>query len=250
MVEHWIPLEALRQGAVFETRTGLRALKTDARYALGSCECVLHENGTRLYFDTGGGAAQHNATEVRELSYILPPLLPLERGDFRKAEFRASAAPWPEAREYICDNRDSDDLYKLSISMGGNGDWYVSVLPKDDRWSRATVRLCTSGGAISAVPGLVQAVCDAYRALGGEIPTPPMVNPFADLLGEEDPRIAELEAEAAHLTSKVREAWDIIHHERAANDKRNGEKHDAHVRALADKDAEIARLRAELTGKV
>ncbi len=203
MVEHWIPLEALRQGAIFETRDGRRAVKTAGRYALGSCECVLLESGARAYFDTGGGAAQHNATEVRELSYLLPPLLPLERGDFRQRELRASAAPWPEAREYLCDDRDDDEPYKLSISMGGNGDWYVSVLPKGDRWSRATVRLCTSGGAIRAVPGLVEAVCDAYRALGGEIPTAPMVNPFADILGEDSPRIAELEAEVVGLRTEL-----------------------------------------------
>lgn len=47
---------------------------------------------------------------------------------------------------------------------GGNGDWYVVTVPEGER-SISAVRLCTSGGASSAVPGLVPLFAEAFRKL-------------------------------------------------------------------------------------
>lgn len=74
-------------------------------------------------------------------------------------------------RRYVTDDRDEMDRNELVIFQGGNGDWYVGVVEEgtaglagSGRW----VRLCTSGGASSAKPGLTAAIAAAYRALGGQ----------------------------------------------------------------------------------
>lgn len=80
---------------------------------------------------------------------------------------------WGDARSYVCDDargidaNTGDKVYQLTISQGGNGDWYVAVLPKGHRIG-PSVRLRTSGGAATGCPGLTIAIADAYRALGGE----------------------------------------------------------------------------------
>lgn len=65
---------------------------------------------------------------------------------------------------YLTDDRDCKDRRELVISFGGNGDWYVSVVPEG---AAATigVRLCTSGGASSKVPGLTVSIANAFRAI-------------------------------------------------------------------------------------
>ena len=67
---------------------------------------------------------------------------------------------------YLTDDRDLplEQQRSLVIFQGGNGDWYVQV---GDHRGRAMdgVRLCTSGGAASAAPGLTAAIADAYRAV-------------------------------------------------------------------------------------
>lgn len=67
---------------------------------------------------------------------------------------------------YLTDDRDlpDDELRTLVIFQGGNGDWYVQIAPKHGRTTEG-VRLCTSGGASSAAPGLTVAVAEAYRAI-------------------------------------------------------------------------------------
>jgi hypothetical protein len=67
---------------------------------------------------------------------------------------------------YLTDDRDlpEEDLRALVIQQGGNGDWYVSVTGKSG-YSTEGVRLCTSGGASSKVPGLTVAIANAYRAI-------------------------------------------------------------------------------------
>jgi hypothetical protein len=82
-----------------------------------------------------------------------------------------------EAAVYLTDDRDlpDDELRTLVIFQGGNGDWYVQVANKEGR-STEGVRLCTSGGASSQVPGLTVAIATAYRAImaaqRGEPPPP------------------------------------------------------------------------------
>lgn len=67
---------------------------------------------------------------------------------------------------YLTDDRDlpEDELRTLVIFQGGNGDWYVQVAPKHGRTMEG-VRLCTSGGASSAAPGLTVSIAEAYRAI-------------------------------------------------------------------------------------
>lgn len=67
---------------------------------------------------------------------------------------------------YLTDDRDlpEEDLRALSIFPGGNGDWYVQVTPAHGR-SMEAVRICTSGGAATACPGLPLAIAEAYRCM-------------------------------------------------------------------------------------
>jgi len=65
---------------------------------------------------------------------------------------------------YLTDDRDSSRRLELVIGWGNNGDWYVVTVPEGERSMRA-VRLCTSGGASSAVPGLTVLVADMFRKL-------------------------------------------------------------------------------------
>ena len=73
-----------------------------------------------------------------------------------------------EIREvrYLTDDRDLEgDLNELVIGFGGNGDWYVAVVPKGQGTIGRSMRICTSGGASAAVPGLGIAISDAFRAI-------------------------------------------------------------------------------------
>lgn len=73
-----------------------------------------------------------------------------------------------EIREvrYLTDDRDARDgrRLELCIGWGANGDWYVVTVPEGER-SISAVRLCTSGGASSAVPGFVPLIAEAFRKL-------------------------------------------------------------------------------------
>lgn len=72
------------------------------------------------------------------------------------------------AREvrYLTDDRDARDgrRLELCIGWGDNGDWYVVTVPEGEH-SVSMVRLCTSRGASSAVPGLVPLFAEAFRKL-------------------------------------------------------------------------------------
>ncbi len=70
----------------------------------------------------------------------------------------------PEVR-YLTDDRDESKRNELVILPGGNGDWYVSVVPEGQGCAGKGVRICTSGGASKAAPGLPGAIADAYRAI-------------------------------------------------------------------------------------
>lgn len=67
---------------------------------------------------------------------------------------------------YLTDDRDLplEDQRALVIFPGGNGDWYVQVTPHHGRGMDG-VRICTSGGASSACPGLPNAIAEAYRCM-------------------------------------------------------------------------------------
>lgn len=72
-----------------------------------------------------------------------------------------------EAVRYLTDDRDQEPRHELVVFQGGNGDWYVSVLPEGDRIGPC-VRLCTSGGASHAAPGLTHAAHLMYDAIAGQ----------------------------------------------------------------------------------
>lgn len=73
---------------------------------------------------------------------------------------------------YLCDDRDLPSRNELVISQGGNGDWYVAVAPEGEGTIGRGVRLSTSGGAQSAVPGLARAAAEMFRALAALAPEP------------------------------------------------------------------------------
>jgi hypothetical protein len=66
---------------------------------------------------------------------------------------------------YLTDDRDARDgrRLELCIGWGNNGDWYVVTVPEGEH--SLMVRLCTSGGASSAVPGFVPLIAQAFRKL-------------------------------------------------------------------------------------
>jgi hypothetical protein len=66
---------------------------------------------------------------------------------------------------WLTDDRDEKEKNELVIFQGGNGDWYVGVTPEGEGCIGRTVRICTSGGAASRVPGLGPAIASAFRAL-------------------------------------------------------------------------------------
>lgn len=67
---------------------------------------------------------------------------------------------------YLTDDRDLplEEQRALVVFPGGNGDWYVQVTPHHGR-SIEGVRICTSGGASVACPGLGNAIAEAYRCM-------------------------------------------------------------------------------------
>ena len=66
---------------------------------------------------------------------------------------------------YLTDDRDEPNRNELVIQFGGNGDWYLAVVPEGEGAMGRAVRICTSGGASSAAPGLPNAIADAFRAI-------------------------------------------------------------------------------------
>jgi hypothetical protein len=66
---------------------------------------------------------------------------------------------------YLSDDRDVKRKYELVILRGGNGDLYVATVPEGEGTVGRAVRICTSGGASTAVPGLGIALNQAFEAL-------------------------------------------------------------------------------------
>jgi hypothetical protein len=74
-----------------------------------------------------------------------------------------SSVHWGEPLRITSDDCDKSPM-DLVIQQGGNGDWYIAILPEGYVIGPA-VRLSTSGGASSRVPGFTVAIAAAYRAL-------------------------------------------------------------------------------------
>lgn len=76
----------------------------------------------------------------------------------------ASSVTWGQMLRYKTDDRDISSS-ELCIMKGGNGDWYVAVADGPDHYPTNGVRICTSGGAAVACPGLGLAISKAYNAM-------------------------------------------------------------------------------------
>ena len=66
---------------------------------------------------------------------------------------------------YLTDDRDVEPKKELVINLGGNGDWYIAVVSEGEGTIGRAVRICTSGGASTRVPGLPVAIGSAFTAL-------------------------------------------------------------------------------------
>jgi hypothetical protein len=66
---------------------------------------------------------------------------------------------------FLTDDRDFKRRNELVIQIGGNGDWYIATVPEGEKTVGRGVRICTSGGASTSVPGLTIAVADMFRSL-------------------------------------------------------------------------------------
>jgi hypothetical protein len=65
----------------------------------------------------------------------------------------------------VSHDRDFSHPNELVITQDKNGDWYVAVVPQGQGTIGRGVRICTSGGAQMAVPGLGPAIAAAFCAL-------------------------------------------------------------------------------------
>jgi hypothetical protein len=67
-------------------------------------------------------------------------------------------------RRYLTDDVDiADPPMELRLFMGENGDWYVTIVPVGEKFSRHCVRVTTSG---TKRPGMPAAVAALWRAMG------------------------------------------------------------------------------------
>lgn len=91
-----------------------------------------------------------SALPTKQASEVVPPA--------------ASSVPWGQMLRYKTDDRDISSS-ELCIMQGNNGDWYVAVADGPDHYPTNGVRICTSGGAAVACPGLGLAISKAYNAM-------------------------------------------------------------------------------------
>ncbi len=70
--------------------------------------------------------------------------------------------------EYIeVSKPDFGDKQKIKLFQDGNGDFYLTVCPYNHRGGN-TIRLETSGGAITRNPRMIQAINLLYLAINGD----------------------------------------------------------------------------------
>lgn len=75
---------------------------------------------------------------------------------------RADYKPPADVRSYLTDDADIDSKrHRLDLSRGENGDWYLSILPAADRFTRACVRITTSGTKKHDLPSAMWVLWDA-----------------------------------------------------------------------------------------
>lgn len=70
----------------------------------------------------------------------------------------------PREVRYLTDDRDSRHPLELVIGWGDNGDWYLYTAPPGEH-SVSAVRLCTSGGISSRVPGVNPCISKIFNLL-------------------------------------------------------------------------------------
>lgn len=89
--------------------------------------------------------------------------LEIEAG-FHDAAAHAQAEPWPKEARYRSDEPGAhgEPTMEMRLSMGGNGDWYLSILPERERFTRHCVRITTSGTHFRGMP---KAAADLFRAM-------------------------------------------------------------------------------------
>lgn len=78
------------------------------------------------------------------------------------------------------DDRDSPRNHELVIGLGGNGDYYVAVVPPGEGCLGRSVRICTSGGTASRNPALLRAISEAWRAMAPPGTFPEAIEPSPD----------------------------------------------------------------------
>lgn len=75
---------------------------------------------------------------------------------------RPDYSPPADVRSYVTDDADIDaERHRLDLHQGENGDWYLSVLPAADRFTRACVRVTTSGTKRHGMPAAMRALWNA-----------------------------------------------------------------------------------------
>lgn len=68
-----------------------------------------------------------------------------------------------ERRKYVTDDVDQEpNPMAMHLDQGPNGDWYLSIMPDGDRFTRHCVRITTSG---NRCPDMPQAVHGLYQAM-------------------------------------------------------------------------------------
>jgi hypothetical protein len=144
-------------------------------YARGVTADELHLrviNAVGRWCERRGGRAGLDARDRFLVDHLSRPLEQTITGVLslladELGELRVDNIPYDptDPVRYLTDDRDALNRNELVLFAGGNGDWYVGVVPEGEGFGGRCVRICTSGGAASAVPGLGVAIAKAYLAI-------------------------------------------------------------------------------------
>lgn len=86
----------------------------------------------------------------------------------RLQQWERMCRDWGTEVRYLCDDRDGEWLNELAIVPGGNGDWYIAIVPQGTGTMGKGLRLCTSGGfsyQSRAHQEFISALAELYREL-------------------------------------------------------------------------------------
>lgn len=90
-----------------------------------------------------------------------------------------------DERTYVTDDADIDERrHKLVMFRGENGDWYLSIMPEADRFSRACVRVTTHGTRRHGMPGAMSTLWNAL-ATGPAVTGAELVAGLAGCISDE-----------------------------------------------------------------